>query len=107
MVLTGVSLHPGVTGAGCFDRESGRISFAMARQEPARFSGTGDLFASVLLGSLLRGEGLADASQRAADFVQHCVAYTLAVGTPLLEGVQFEPLLGELMSPAPSRTDVR
>ena len=107
VVLTGVGLHPGVTGAGCFDRESGRISFAMARQEPARFSGTGDLFASVLLGSLLRGEGLADASQRAADFVQHCVAYTLAVGTPLPEGVQFEPLLGELMGPAPSRTDVR
>ena len=107
VVLTGVSLHPGVTGAGCFDRETGRISFAMARQEPARFSGTGDLFASVLLGSLLRGEGLADASQRAADFVQHCVAYTLAVGTPLPEGVQFEPLLGELMGPAPSRTDVR
>ena len=107
VVLTGVGLHPGVTGAGCFDRESGRISFAMARQEPARFSGTGDLFASVLLGSLLRGEGLADASQRAADFVQHCVAYTLAVGTPLPEGVQFEPLLGELMGSAPSRTDVR
>lgn len=107
VVLTGVSLHPGATGAGCFDRTTGRTSFAMARQEPARFSGTGDLFASVLLGSLLRGEGLADASQRAADFVQHCVAYTLAVGTPLLEGVQFEPLLGELMRPAPNRTDVR
>ena len=107
VVLTGVGLHPGVTGAACFDRETGRISFAMARQEPTRFSGTGDLFASVLLGSLLRGEGLAGASQRAADFVQHCVAYTLAVGTPLPEGVQFEPLLGELMGPAPSRTDVR
>ena len=107
VVLTGVGLPPGTTGAGCFDRETGLISFATARQEPARFFGTGDLFASVLLGSLLRGERLAGASQRAAEFVQRCAAYTLAVGTPLAEGVQFEPLLGELMSPAPSRTDVR
>ena len=37
------------------------------------------------------------AAQRAAEFVQRCAAHTLALGTPVLEGVQFEPLLGELM----------
>ena len=56
------------------------------------------------LGALLRGERLSDAARRAAEFVQRCAAYTLAVGTPLLEGVQFEPLLGELT--AGMRTDV-
>lgn len=35
VVLTGVSLRPGAIGAGCFDRATGRIRFAMARQEPA------------------------------------------------------------------------
>lgn len=44
VVLTGVSLRPGAIGAGCFDRATGRIRFAMARQEPAQFPGTGDLF---------------------------------------------------------------
>lgn len=108
VVITGVSLRPGTTGAACFDRDTGGIHFAMAHQEPAHFSGTGDLFASVLLGALLRGEPLAAAAQRAASFVQHCAAYTLALGTPVLEGVQFEPLLGELMSAPPAMgTDVR
>ena len=97
ILLTGVSLRPGAIGAGCFDRATGRIRFAMARQEPAQFPGTGDLFASVVLGAMLRGEPLETAAQRAAEFVQRCAAHTLALGTPVLEGVQFEPLLGELM----------
>ena len=53
VVITGVSLSDGEVGAGCWDRETGRVSFSQARQEPAHFPGTGDLFASVLLGSLL------------------------------------------------------
>ena len=97
MILTGVSLSAGEIGAGFFDRRTGRTGFAMARQEPTQFPGTGDLFASVVLGALLRGEGLEQAAQRGADFVQRCVAHTLAQGTPILEGVQFEPLLGALM----------
>ena len=96
-VITGVSFAPGTVGAGCFDRGSGKIRFAMARQEHGEFSGTGDLFASVLLGASLRGETLADATARAVDFIQKCVSRTLAAGTPVLDGVQFEPLLKELV----------
>lgn len=98
VVLTGVSLEPGQIGAGFFDRTDGCTGFTMTRQEPVHFPGTGDLFASVVLGAMLRGERLERAAQRAADFVQCCVAYTLSQGTPVLEGVQFEPLLGKLMA---------
>ena len=97
VVITGVSFAHGPGGAGCFDRGSGKIRFAMARQEHGEFSGTGDLFASVLLGASLRGETLADATARAVDFIQKCVSRTLAAGTPVLDGVQFEPLLKELV----------
>ena len=96
MVITGLSFAPGLVGAGCLDRGEGRARFAMAEQEPGQFPGTGDLFASVVLGSLLRGEPLAEASARAVSFVQRCVERTLAAGTPPLEGVEFEPMLGEL-----------
>ena len=92
-------MEPGQIGAGFFDRATGQTGFAMARQEPAQFPGTGDLFASVLLGSLLRGESLELAAKQGAEFVRSCVAHTLALGTSPLEGVQFEPLLGELMVP--------
>ena len=97
VVITGVSLAPKALGAGCLDARSGKIRFAMAHQEPGQFFGTGDLFAAVLLGSLLRGETLSESTARAVDFIQKSVARTLAAGTPMLEGVQFEPLLRELL----------
>ena len=40
---------------------------------PARYPGTGDIFASVLLGCLLRRESLATAVRRAADFVSYAI----------------------------------
>ena len=97
VVLTGVSFTPGTVGAGCYDSGSGRVRFALATQEPGQFSGTGDLFASVALGALLRGETLEEAVAQAVEFVRACVSRTLAAGTPVLEGVQFEPMLRELM----------
>ncbi len=97
VVLTGVSLAEGKVGAGYFDRTTGSTGFFMARQEPAHFPGTGDLFASVLLGALMRGESLPGSVERAVKFVQRSVAHTLQVGTPPLEGVQFEPMLRELI----------
>ncbi len=97
VVLTGVSLSPGQVGAACYDRTDGRVSFSQAHEEPAHFPGTGDLFASVLLGGLLKGRTLPQSAERAVTFVQKCAAHTLALGTPLLDGVQFEPLLRDLL----------
>ena len=97
VILTGI--HPAVdqVGAACFDRESGELSIASAHEEPAQFPGTGDLFASVALGALLRGENLKEATARAVRFVGDCARQTLALGTPVQEGVQFEGLLRELI----------
>lgn len=97
VVLTGVSLTEGQIGAGYFDRITGTTGFAMSHQEPAHFPGTGDLFASVLLGALMRGDELPGSVEQAVDFVQRCVAQSMQIGTPPLEGVQFEPLLKELV----------
>lgn len=96
VVITGVVPGPGLVGAGCLDRETGELSLSSAVQEPGIYSGTGDLFASVLLGALLRGERLEDASARVVRFVQRCAAYTAQRGGSGVEGVQFERLLGEL-----------
>ena len=97
VVITGVSFAPGTVGAACLDCRTGKIRFAVARQEKGQFSGTGDLFASVVLGSILRGEQLPIATNRAVEFVQSCASSTLAAETPLIEGVQFEPKLKELL----------
>ena len=98
VVITGVSAGEGQVGAACLDRETGRTCIAMSRREEGQYPGTGDLFASVLLGALLRGGELRSAAECAVEFVRRAVRRTLELGTPVLEGVQFEGLLGALVN---------
>ena len=93
VVLTGASDGEGRVGAACWDRESGRGELVMARRVEGSFHGTGDLFAAVLTGALVKGAALADAARKAAEFVSACAAHTRMVDTPGREGVEFEPLL--------------
>lgn len=98
VVLTGYSSESGQTGALCFDRDSGESKAVQTPREPQDFSGTGDLFASVLAGGVARGVPLFQAAQAAADFVRDCIARTLAEGLTEQDGIDFEPLLGQLTS---------
>ena len=96
VVLTGYSTGDGQTGALCFDRADGSIQAVQVQRVPRDFSGTGDLFTSVLTGAMVKGVPLIQAAQAAADFVQSCAARSLAAGNTDGEGVDFEPLLGTL-----------
>ena len=98
VVLTGYSTGDGQTGALCFDRADGSIQAVQVQRVPRDFSGTGDLFTSVLTGAMVKGVPLIQAARTAADFVQSCAARTLAAGNTDGEGVDFEPLLGTLTS---------
>lgn len=97
VVLTGVADGPDRIGAVCFDRESGRTEWVGATRYAGNWPGTGDLFTSVLTGGVVQGTGLADAAQRAAEFVSSCVKVSEEQGLPVREGVAFEPLLRCLM----------
>ena len=75
------------------DRQMGLCAF---ERLDAHYPGTGDLFASVLTGALLRGEGLEDAVGRATDFTRLCVRRSMRFSTPVNYGVDLEPLLPRL-----------
>lgn len=96
VVITGVRPKPGQLGAACLDRTSGQVFFAMDAEEPGSHPGTGDLFASVLLGGLIHGQSLMEAVGRAVCFVRRSIRHTLELNAPIIEGPQFEALLGEL-----------
>jgi len=93
VVLTGASLTPGQTGALCFDAGTGRTSAVQTAYIAHEFHGTGDVFASVLTGALVRGDSLTEAARQAAEFVRACAERTAAEDLPVREGVDFEPLL--------------
>lgn len=96
VVLTGASTAPDRTGAVCFDARTGRTDILQAERIPRTFLGTGDVFASVLTGALVKGDALPEATRQAVDFVHACAARTMEENIPLREGVDFEPLLGLL-----------
>ena len=60
------------------------------------YPGTGDLFASVLLGGLMRGRSFKDAAVLASDFTKRVIEYSAEFDTPIRNGVAFEPFLHEL-----------
>ena len=57
------------------------------------FSGTGDIFASVLTGSLVKGNSLISATKTASEYIYKCLEFTIKNNAPVAEGVLFEPLL--------------
>ena len=65
------------------------------------YPGTGDLFACVLLGCLLRGDEFAGAITTAADFTRRVMEYSAQFNTPEREGVALEAFLGELAPAIP------
>lgn len=94
VVITGAALSPGEMGFACHD--GARLRLYLPERIDAAYDGTGDLFASVLLGALLHGRELYAAAQIAADFTRECVAVSLKNGTNPHFGVDFEPALWRL-----------
>lgn len=94
VVLTGIVPAEDRLGAACHNGREMRIYTTERIQ--AAYDGTGDLFASVLLGALLREKSLESAMAMAADFTRDCVARSLKNGTNRHHGVDFEPALWRL-----------
>lgn len=61
------------------------------------FSGTGDLFASVVCGSLVRGSSVREAMEKATDFLQVAIEDASQKRMPLNHGVPFEKYLNRLL----------
>ncbi len=63
----------------------------------ARFPGTGDVFAAVLLARLLKGESLKEACDTAAMFIYDCIRESIEVEYDHIEGMLVEQNLYRLM----------
>lgn len=82
-----------------YDKEQDRFWKVMCRYIPAHYPGTGDTFASVLTGSLLQGDSLPIAMDRAVQFVTMGIRATFGHGLPSREGILLERTLETLHLP--------
>lgn len=92
-VITGIVREDTI---GNLTNDGHSLRFTHVHRTECLFSGTGDLFASVLCGALARGKALSDAVTVAGEFLSAVTQYTLQQNTPADEGVLFEPLLVRL-----------
>lgn len=90
IVMTGLEtadsiITCGVTEKGMFIDERERHA--------ASYPGTGDIFASTLLGYLINGDDLETATHKACKFTARVIEYTMKFPTPHRNGVMLEPCL--------------
>ena len=96
IVLKGISFDDKKIGIACYDSESQKTSWYFHEKMPQNFHGTGDIFASVLTGALVRGKTLEEACRLAADFVVEAIRATLSHKDYNWYGVDFETVLPSL-----------
>ena len=97
VIVTGVSRGDQLGACG-FCAADGSFSYAGAQQLPQVFYGTGDVFASALMGAMLCGKTTAEAAKVAVDFTHLAMLHTLDNGLPLRYGVAFEQAIPWLVS---------
>ena len=74
VVLTGVSYKPEKTGVAIYD--GGGLSYYEHQRLAGGCHGTGDIYASAFVGSLMNGRGVDAAARIAADFTVKCIENT-------------------------------
>lgn len=94
IVLTGVGYGPDETGAAVYC--AGQVWHYAHSKLPGSYHGTGDIFASCMVGAFARGKSIYDAVKIAADYTAACIRNTYNAPAHWY-GVKFETALPELI----------
>ena len=100
VVITSVPLLSGGIATVGYDSERGSFWKITGEYVPISYSGSGDMFASVLVGGILGGDSLPIAMNRATTFTTSTIKTTYGYGTHWTDGIMFEPQLFRLRSEA-------
>ena len=88
--LTGITFDNKTLGAYSYDSETGKFFYYANNYLPVRYHGTGDIFASAAVGSLMRGQSAENALAVAVDYTHECIRLTMEDEDRRTYGVNFE-----------------
>ena len=97
IVLKGISFDEKKIGIASYDSDSEKITWYFHEKMGTSFHGTGDIFASVLTGAVMRGLNLDEACRLAADYVVESIKATLSHKDYNWYGVDFETAIPFLL----------
>lgn len=95
LIFTGISYSPDTTGVVVY--ENGKYAYYEHKKLANSCHGTGDIYASAFVGSLLRGKTAYDAAKIAANYTVECMKETAKLENHWY-GAAFEPALGKLIT---------
>ena len=96
-VLTGGSFAPDKIGVMSYCAETDSFDCYFHSKVNAAYHGTGDIFASVVTGALMRDFTLSEALRIAADYTADCIRLTAETPNGITYGVYFEALIPKLL----------
>jgi pyridoxine kinase len=96
IVVTGLGLGEDRLCVCGMDAENDQFIFYPFERVKKSYPGTGDLYACVLLGALIRGDSFESAIRFASDFTRRVMEYSSRFDYPVRDGVALEAFLGEL-----------
>lgn len=97
VILTGVSFSEAEIGVMSYTAETDTFGSYFHPRVNAGYHGTGDIFASVVTGGLMRGLELKEAYRLAGDFTAACIRRTADTPNGIRYGVYFEAELPGLI----------
>lgn len=97
VLITGVAMADGHLSNVGYDRNRGAFWRVNCDYVPVDYPGTGDIYSSVVVGSLLNGDSLPIAMERATRFLELAIKTTYSYGTDSRYGVMLERSLPWLM----------
>ncbi len=95
VVLTGVCFQNDEIGCAVIKKGDKEVFFAFSEKFPGIYYGTGDLFASALVGAYLNGKSISESAEIALEFTCDAIGRTYKAGTDTRLGVNFEQGLGD------------
>ena len=101
IIITSIPVpdDPKLSSVIAYDKTSDRFWQVQCTYIPAYFPGTGDIFTSVMTGSLLQGQSLPIALDRSVQFVTQAIRASFGHDYPRREGVLLESVLDNLRAP--------
>lgn len=97
VVITSVVMSDGEKCNVGFDRETSTFWKVAYHYVPVSYPGTGDIFSSVLVGSILKGDSLPIAMNRASSFLETAIKTTYSYNSETRNGIMLESCLNWLI----------
>ena len=97
VILTGVSFNKKELGIAYYDKKQNKFFYYFKEKIDVKYHGTGDVFASTLVGAILKYNNLEESIKVAVDYVWECIKYTYDNKKGNAYGVDFEKVLPKLI----------